>query len=348
MPRIKFKKGSQTRFLFDVARCLNLNWLQLSKKIKVHLRCLSDWRREKYTLPDTAFSRLIKLAGEGIKVPSYKVLPDFWSIEKAARMGGQALAEKYGGPGTPEGRKRGGIHSQIQRRLHPESYQQCNLRKEIKKPRNSPELAELIGIILGDGGMNNDYQVIITLHKENDRKYARFVHQLIRRLFDIEPAVYTRRFSTRKMVREVVLTGINIVEFLLSKGLSKGNKVKHQVGVPQWIKERLDFSTYCLRGLIDTDGGVFYHRHSTQGYNFFNIGLGFSNRSKPLLKFVYNTLMALGFTPKIDSRYVSLYKEDEVFRYVEQVQFHNPYHTQRTKRFRSLKKEFLRRGVRAV
>lgn len=348
MPRIKFKKGYQARFLFEVAKYLNLNWPQFSQKIKVHPRCLSDWYREQYTLPEFIFKRLIKLTGKEIRVPAYKVLPDFWNIEKAARMGGQALAEKYGGPGTPEGRKKGGIHSQIQRRLHPEFYQQCNIRKEIKKPRNSPELAELVGIILGDGGMNNDYQVIITLHKENDRKYAKLVCQLVRRLFDIEPAVYTRRFSTRRMVREVVLTGINIVEFLLSKDLSKGNKVKHQVDVPQWIKERLDFSTHCLRGLIDTDGGVFYHRHSTRGYNFFNIGLEFSNMSKPLLNFVYNTLIALDFTPKIDSRYVSLYKEDEVFRYVEQVQFHNPYHTQRAKKFKRLKKEFLRRGARVV
>jgi len=33
-------------------------------------------------------------------------LPDFWSVEKAARKGGLIVAQKYGGPGIPEGKKK--------------------------------------------------------------------------------------------------------------------------------------------------------------------------------------------------------------------------------------------------
>lgn len=348
MPRIKFQEGAQARFLFSIGRQSDLTWSELAKRIRMHPRSLRDWRKEKYTISEKVFKKLIVLGKGRVVIPTHEVLPDFWSVEKAARKGGRVTAEKYGGPGTPEGRRKGGVNSQIQRRLHPESYQHCNLRKEITKPFQSPQLAELIGMILGDGGMNNEYQVVITLHKIHDRKYAEFVRRLVEELFSVKPAVYVGRSGRRKMVVDVVSTGINIVEFLLSKGLSKGNKVKHQVDVPLWIKRRLDFSISCLRGLIDTDGGVYYHRHSIQGRQFFNLGLQFSNRSKPLLQFVQNTLVALGFTPKIDSRYVSLYKEDEVFRYVEQVQFHNPYHANRAEQFLALKKNFLRRGVRAV
>ncbi len=348
MPRIKFQKGTQSLFLSNVQQRLGLTWFELSKRIKIHSRSLRDWRKEKYTISERVFKKLVALGEGKIVVPAYEVLPDFWSIEKAARRGGQVVAEKYGGPGTPEGRKRGGVNSQIQRRLHPELYQHCNLRKDITKPFQSSQLAELIGMILGDGGMNNEYQVVITLHKIHDREYAEFVRRLGEELFSIQPAVYVGRSGRRKMVVDVVLTGINIVEFLLSKGLVKGNKVKHQVDVPQWIKNNLNFSTQCLRGLIDTDGGVYYHRHTTGGYPAFNIGLQFSNKSKPLLQFVQDTLIMLGFTPKIDSRYVSLYKEDEVLRYTKQIQFHNPYHARRVKQFLILKKNFLRRGVRVV
>lgn len=345
MPRIKFKKGLQAGFLFTVREHLNVSWPQLSERIKVHPRWLSDWRREKYTLPEPVFNRLVKLTGEGIVVPTHRILPDFWNIEKAARKGGRVVAERYGGPGTPDGRRKGGVNSQIQRRIYPELYQHCNIRKEINKPNNSPELSELIGAILGDGGMNNDHQVVITLHKEHDRKYVQFIRQLVVKLFAVEPAIYTRAGARKEKIVEVVLTGINIVEFLLSKGLVRGNKVAHQVDVPRWIKEKAEFSMYCMRGLIDTDGGIYYHRHSSRGYNFFNIGLQFSNKSRPLLNFVQNTLLTLGFAPKIDTRYVSLYKENEVFRYVQQVQFHNPYHTQRVEQFRILKKEFLWKGA---
>ncbi|MDP2641285.1 MAG: LAGLIDADG family homing endonuclease [Candidatus Yanofskybacteria bacterium] len=345
MSRIKFGKGAQTRFLFASRACLGLRWSEFAAKLEAHPRCLSDWRREKCTLPESVFGRLLNLTGEKVQIPPHKTLPDFWSIEKAARKGGQAVAAKYGGPGTPEGRRKGGTNSQIQRKLHPDLYQHCNLRKEITRPRNSAELSEFIGIILGDGGMNSDNQVVISLHRENDRRYSKIVAKLAKKLFAIESALYNRTSIGKEKVVEVVLTGVNVIEFLTSKGLIRGNKVAHQVDVPAWIQARAKLSTHCMRGLIDTDGGVFYHRHKNGGYDSLNVGLQFSNRSKPLLRFVHHTLAELGFTPKIDSRCVNLYKEDEVFRYAEEIQFHNPYHAQRVEQFRRIKKEFSRRGA---
>lgn len=106
MPRIKFKKRLQLRFLVNTRNTLGVSWPQLSKSLRVHHRSLSDWRREKYTLPEKVFNRCIKLTKSKIKVPPYKVLPDFWSVEKAARKGGLIVAQKYGGPGIPEGKKK--------------------------------------------------------------------------------------------------------------------------------------------------------------------------------------------------------------------------------------------------
>ena len=43
---------------------------------------------------------------------------------------------------------------------------------------------------------------------------------------------------------------------LISNGLKAGNKVKHQVSVPQWIKENQRFVNRGLKGLFDTDGSI--------------------------------------------------------------------------------------------
>jgi hypothetical protein len=345
VPRIKLRKGLQSELILSIKDDLNFSWSQLSKKLKVHPRSLSDWYREKYTLPESVFKRIIKITGNKEIAHAAKVLPEYWILGKVAREGGLARLKKHGSPGTLRGRKKGGANSQIQRRLHPERYKNCSLRKEISRPGNCAELAELFGAILGDGGINNDHQVVITLNRHNDRRYAEFICKLAGKLFSMAPKIYERKGLGKENIIDVVIGGINIVEFLLSKGLLKGGKVKHQIDVPHWIKENEEFSTYCLRGLIDTDGGVFYHRHTIGQGSFLNIGLQFSNHSKPLLKFAEKTLFTLGYTPKIASHYVNLYKKDEILRYAEEIRFHNPYHKNRVKKFVDLKKVFSRRDA---
>ena len=341
MPRIKFEKGAQGEFLLSLREKLGMTWPQLSEKIRVHPRSLSDWRREKYTIPEKVFKKLIVLGGERITIPDYEVLPDFWSIGKAASEGGLARMKKYGELGTTEGRRKGGFVSQKRRRLHPELYQHCNLRKNITKPRYSCELAEFFGIMLGDGGINSDYQGVISLHRENDREYAVFVCNMIERLFAIVPAVYHYRSVRSKNVVGIVVSSTTFLEFLLLRGLQRGSKVKHQAGVPVWIERNTNFSKHCLRGLIDTDGGVYYHRHRTRGYKCFNIGLCFTSRSLPLIDFAESTLLHLGFTPKrsSDGFNVHLYRQPEVLRYAEEIGFHNPHHAERIKKFTKMKQE---------
>ena len=286
MPRIKFEKGMQEEFLLSFREKLGMTWPQLSEKIRVHPRSLSDWRREAYTIPEEIFKKLIALGGKRITIPDHKVLPDFWSIGKAASKGGVARMKKYGELGTTEGRRKGGFVSQKRRRLHPELYQHCNLRKNITKPRYSCKLAEFFGIMLGDGGINSNDQAVISLHRYNDRNYADFVCDLIEKLFHLKPVIYFYRSERSKNALGVAVSSIAFLEFLLSKGLKKGNKVMHQVDVPEWIKESLEFSKACLRGLIDTDGGIYYHQHTVNGNQYFNIGLTFTNNSLPFLTFV--------------------------------------------------------------
>ena len=192
--------------------------------------------------------------------------------------------------------------------------------------------------MLGDGGINSDTQAIITLHKKDAKDYIVFVCNLIKRLFSIKAAVYHPHSEKQKNVASITISSTSLVDFLISKGLKKGNKVTHQVGVPDWIISDKIFCRACLRGLIDTDGCVYSHKHKSHGINYFNLGLNFSNKSVPLLEFVFDTLINLNFHPKIFSKGVNLYREPEVLRYVKEVGFNNSYHKDRFKSF--LKKKY--------
>src|SRR5665811_87527 len=58
-------------------------------------------------------------------------------------------------------------------------------RKTIRTPKPSREFAEFIGIMLGDGGINNPWQANITMNSVADAKYAIYVEKLIQKLFGI-------------------------------------------------------------------------------------------------------------------------------------------------------------------
>jgi len=344
MPRVKFLKNNQRKFIVSVKENLNIDWPVLSEILGISNRTMSDWRREKFLINEAAFKKCLSLVKGKIKVPNYKLLPDFWSTPKAAKRGGLATAKKYGGPGTPEGRRKGGLISQERRKLYPELYTNCNSRRIISEPKESADLAEVIGIMLGDGSISrNCTQAVISLHKKDDRNYILLVCDLIKKLFSVDPVIYRYQKGSHKNVADITIHSTSLVSFLKYKGMKSGHKVKQQVDVPRWIKINKDFSKYCLRGLIDTDGSVYSHKHKTNGCDCFNIGLNFSNRSTPLLEFVYKTLKNLKFHPKIFTKGVNLYRESEVCRYAEEVKFSNIYHKNRLSNF--LKQKHNWKGV---
>lgn len=335
MPRIKLKKNVQIKFFESVRLSLATNYCGLANTLGVHPRSLSDWRRGKFTIPKKVFDRCLLLSKESVQIPLYEIVSDFWSAKKFAKKGGLARSKIYGSPGTVDGRKKGGLISQKRRRLHPELFKHCNIRKEIIKPKNSNYLAELFGIILGDGGINSNHQVVITLNSENDKQYSLFVSRLIKKIFGLKPFFYKYHSPSCKKVVGVTINSTAVVEFLLKRGLLKGSKVKHQIDVPNWIKNKATFSKSCLRGLMDTDGGVYYHRHISNGCKCLNIGLCFSNKSLPLLSFVKDVLSANKFNPKLSSNgnNIFLYRKSEVVRYTKKIGFSNPYHLKRIREF---------------
>jgi len=111
-------------------------------------------------------------------------------------------------------------------------------RKPIIKPRKNKELAEFIGIMLGDGGMTSK-QAYITLHKKDDKEYIKFVSQLVEKLFGVAPSI--TKHSNPSVLR-IVVSRVNLIDFLVGLGLKRGNKIKQQIDLPYWIKQNNNFA----------------------------------------------------------------------------------------------------------
>ena len=245
-----------------------------------------------------------------------------------SRLGGLRRVELHGNPGTPEGRSKGGKKTIQLFRNDPELARSRGfaVRKEICYPSRSPELAELIGIILGDGGVRSKHQFMVTFNYQTDFKHAEYVRNIIKRLFSIDSSIRRRKGNNGA---DIIVSSSNLVDFLLTQGIVMGNKIKNQVGVPFWIQETLEYRVACLRGLMDTDGGVYFHNYRSGGKDYRYLKLAFTNCSKPLLDFALETLALLEIKSYLSGYHVSVYSKAGVRKYFEKVGSHNPKHLDR-------------------
>lgn len=320
--RYKLPKDAQVQYFQDIEFVSGLHGDTLASFFGVVGRSYRDWKRGKFSIPQ----KTVALVENHFHVhfpASKQMARKQWkkSKQEASRQGGLALFRKHGSPATAEGRKKGGLRALAilrERGIIPKQ-------KPFYHPKTySKELAELVGILLGDGHIGKS-QWFITLNDTADQLYTFYVIDLVKNLFSFVPSVLHRK---EIHVRVIYGGGLKSIEYFQNIGLHVGNKVIQQVGVPLWIMQNQEFAHACLRGLIDTDGGIFKHKYTVNKKQYVYTKLCFSNRSIPLLQFVYRTLQNLGFTPKIidkvENKKVWLYNQTEVKEYINQVGTSNP------------------------
>lgn len=238
----------------------------------------------------------------------------------------------YGNPGTHEGRSKGGKETVRLFHSNKELAKKSGfiIRKEIKYPPRSQELAELTGIILGDGGLSGNHQLTVSFNSKTDKEYSVFLGAILRRLFSLDCHTHRRKNCNGS---DIVVSSSNLVDFLLKQGLIAGNKVKNQVDIPDWIYDRLDYQKACLRGLIDTDGSFYCHRYNAGGKQYKYLKLCFASRSKPLLNSALRILRKFNFDAYLHGDQVFIYSIAGIKKYFEEIGSHNPKHSNKITKY---------------
>lgn len=241
------------------------------------------------------------------------------------RLGALKRNMLYGNPGTPEGRARGGRVTISKFNQNPTLAKKSGfiIRKNINYPQKSIELAELFGVILGDGALPGNHQLKISFNSKTDREYSFYLNNLLQKLFHINGNIYHKKDSNGA---DIVVSSSNLVDFLLREGLRSGNKVKNQVDIPAWVRKRPEYAKACLRGLMDTDGSFYHHKYVSGGIKYGYLKLCFTNCSIPVLKFVFRVFKDLSYRAYLDGNNVSIYSVSEVKRYFKEIGSHNQKH----------------------
>lgn len=296
--RLKLRKEKQKELIKEFKDEKRLTWAELSKFLGIKSGKLKSYVDETSLIPKELYEKL-----------------DFDKI-----FSRYIIEEKEEG----WGKVKGGLNSP------------GNI-KSIIIPRESEELAEFYGIMLGDGNSHitafyksrNDkrgtYMIRIVGDSRYDEDYLfHYVKSLIESLFGIK--VYSGKFKKQNAIY-VGAHSYNLIEFLNSKGFKPGNKIVNRLTIPSWIYNNNSYLRACLRGLIDTDGSIF--RMSQRDFNL--IRISFTNYDAPLLNDARKAFLDLGFHPSkiINNRQFYISRQEDIKKYLKEIGFSNKKHKDR-------------------
>lgn len=298
--RIKLQEGKQHELIKRAKRRWRYTWIALAKTLGVsgvYLR--NELRNEIRTLPSQIYEKLCKLIGEDYHKFIKEKLPSNWG-----QMKGGLLAP----PPRP--------------------------RKPRVLARPSEDLAEIMGLMLGDGSVYINprygaYTIRICGHSHLDREYLLgFVSSIFERTFGIK--LNYREHKNRKELFAYKQSK-DLVHTLMIYGFPPGNKKKNNVGIPNWIMKNSKFLRACIRGLVDTDGSIYPRTRMHQVPSIW-----FKSSILALRRDFRQSLLQLGFHPTkwtsaisgfnggSGSTQCSLARAEEVIRFYREIEFNNP------------------------
>jgi len=187
-----------------------------------------------------------------------------------------------------------------------------------KKTKVTSELAEFVGIMLGDGCCHlKTYQITISSGIIDGRYISEHIPQMIKRLF-------SKNVRYRKQVPggiDCIFGSKQVCEMLRDNMNFVSPKTNCEI--PKHFFENNTLLKSCVKGLFDTDGGL--HRHHK-----LSAQLKFTNKSHSLINSLYLALKKLGYNPCVTIDYKSkntkaiyLFSKD-VKKYFKEICSNNP------------------------
>lgn len=158
-----------------------------------------------------------------------------------------------------------------------------DIQRRIIFPKINQDLAELVGILTGDGYIGQYIlqdrivsSIEISANKIKDLEYIeKFVSPLVKELFNLNPNIYKKKGEN---TLRLIIYSKDIFQFIKNLGFPPGKK--GFISPPKWILNNKIFFRRFIRGFFDTDGCINLKNKEGKKYPVLNMG----SKSEPLLK----------------------------------------------------------------
>lgn len=172
-------------------------------------------------------------------------------------------------------------------------------------------LAELVGVVLGDGHIRKfpRTEELSIFSNSNNPGFIKRYAGIVEAMFNKKPAItkHGNENCTRIRIYQKNISSRLGIPFSPRKPL----KLK----IPPWILNNDKNVVGYLRGLYEAEGSHCIHE-PTYTYKVF-----FTNRNESLIKIVFRLVERLDFHPHVSGDEVQLSKKEEVFRFLDLIQF---------------------------
>lgn len=155
---------------------------------------------------------------------------------------------------------------------------------------NREVLAYLVGVGLGDGNLSKVNSRAVRLRISCDLKYPFLITEIIGAITYVLPKSSVSLAPTKSRCVNIVSYS-NQWENILGWKAGNGSKFLQNASVPNWIWYKDEYIKACLKGLIETDGSIYYDR----GYPM----VMFTNIVPQLAKDVWHMMKWFGFQARI-------------------------------------------------
>ncbi len=185
------------------------------------------------------------------------------------------------------------------------------IRSKYPEFKKNGDLAELIGVILGDGHIRKfpRTEELSIFSNSNNPGFIKRYAKLVEKIFDKKPALthHGSKNCTRIRVYQKHIAS------RLDLPYSPRGKLK--IVIHDWILENKQYIVRYLRGLYEAEGSFSIHKR-TYTHKFF-----FANRNSSMLSNVNMLMRGLGFHTNRASAYIQISRKADVYRAMELLQF---------------------------
>ncbi|MFA5355363.1 MAG: hypothetical protein WC302_01325 [Candidatus Paceibacterota bacterium] len=185
------------------------------------------------------------------------------------------------------------------------------IRNKFPKLEKNGDLAELIGVVLGDGyiGKFPRTELLTIVSNSKNTGFIERYSKLVAKIFQKKPSLSKRKTSN---CVDIKIYQKEISERLDIPSGARGNLVKE---IPRWIIRNRNHLKRYLRGLYEAEGSFCIHR-PTYTYKFL-----FANKNESLKQNVYKGLEILGFHPHESKYQIQISRKEEVFKAKKLIRF---------------------------
>jgi DNA-binding transcriptional regulator WhiA len=185
------------------------------------------------------------------------------------------------------------------------------IKSEYLSFKKDGNLAELIGVILGDGHIRAypRTEELSIFSNSNNLGFVKRYSNLVENIFGKKPAI--TQHSGQNCIR------IRIYEKHISSRLEIPFSPRRdlKISIPSWIISNKKYIVRYLRGLYEAEGSHSVHLPT------YTYKVQFSNRNVSMLKNVFKLVSKIGFHPHGGKNMIQLSKKDEVFKFLDLIEF---------------------------